>query len=459
MDEFDRSAFDDLFALDRRVREVAREVEVATRAVREGGDEHPFHRVSRRELAMLAPAIHLRGRVVSKVDEPLRAGILRWMNAFLLARVSHGRRMHLAQCRRSAGDGAMSFEDAWKAYILAPSDAQRMAVRAVVHHGGHGVRVAIDSLDELVAEAGRRASEGATTGARQARALGQGEARNVAGEGAGAARVLAFSEASTGEAYGRFRYARDGVSKRDGNLAFFDGLLARDAREGWPSRHLHVWLSETYSEFVRSYAPRALAVPTLVGAMSFLRLAGTFGAAVADVMVPSATPFAMAHEPLGLRRRVAFVTFALGVATAPFQRRALGLSGYELDDQLRALRRSCMQYARIHAARSERLRLGLPSASREARDLAEAFFAGVLSAEVAAQLAAPGDGFEFEVLLQGAQLAADAREALDDDWFRNPRAPDWFAERLGSHIGPYPNLIDAPGAAGALARLLGEPAG
>ena len=144
------------------------------------------------------------------------------------------------------------------------------------------------------------------------------------------------------------------------------------------------------------------------------------------------------------------------MVSAPVQSRVLGLSGHEVPEQLRRLRRSVLQSARIEAARAERLRRGLRASSREAAELGAHLFEGALTEPVAALLMARGDGFDFEVFLQGVSLASAARDALDEDWFRNPRAPEWFSEHLGSAIGPYPKLADAPGAVRLLARLLGD---
>jgi len=183
---------------------------------------------------------------------------------------------------------------------------------------------------------------------------------------------------------------------------------------------------------------------------------GAFGAEVARASVPSGTPFSLAHEPLGFRRRVAEVVFALAVVSEPFQRRVLGLSGAEASVQLRALRRAVLQHARVLAVSSEVRRLGLRFGGRDHLESAEVSLRGFVNPRASAALTARGDGFDFEVFLQGVVLATRARDALDEDWFRNPRAPEWFDEHLGALLGAYPRLADAPGAVRLLARLLGE---
>ena len=89
-------------------------------------------------------------------------------------------------------------------------------------------------------------------------------------------------------------------------------------------------------------------------------------------------------------------------------------------------------------------------------EFAENAFGAALTGPVAATMAASGDGFDFEVFLQGVVMASAARDALDEDWFRNPRAPEWFEEHVGSQFGPHPRLVDAPGTVRMLARLLGD---
>ena len=456
MGEVGAIGVDDLFALDRRVRELAGEVIAAAKAVDAGHDEHPFDKPSRNALSTLHTWRELHARPVSALDEPLKAGLLRWLHAFLLARVSQARRLALAEARRDHDDEGPSVATALRELVLGASDGARFAMIDVVHARSRSVCEAVDALEELVAEVGRRSVQLVGSGARATRAHGQGDARAFDHEGDAIARLLTLTEPSTGDALKQFRFDRDGVTRRPSTLAFFDGLLGRDANEGWPSRHLTTWVAETYREFLRNRRPRAIAMPTVVGAASYLRIVSAFGSSLVDAMVPAATPFAIAHDPLAMRRRVGGVTFALAMVSAPFQSRVLGLSGHEVPEQLRRLRRSVLQSARIEAARAERLRRGLRASSREAAELGAHLFEGALTEPVAALLMARGDGFDFEVFLQGVSLASAARDALDEDWFRNPRAPEWFSEHLGSAIGPYPKLADAPGAVRLLARLLGD---
>lgn len=450
-------ALEDLFAIDRRVRAVAAELDASARAVARGEGETPFERPSRNELSTLATWRLIAARPVSALDEPLRAGLLRWMHAFLLARVSHARTLAHAEARLDRDDDAPGYAPSIALLALGLDDAARVeALEGVVRRVGP-VLGELAGLEELVAEAGRRSVDLVGAGARATRAHGQGDARAFEGECEAAEAILTRSEGAIDEAWARFRFTRDGVTERPKTLAFLDGLLARDAREGWPSRHLEAWLAESFREFLRpGRRPRAVRIPLLAGATSHLRLVGAFGAEVVRAAVPSGTPFALAHEPLSFRTRVAAVVFSLAVVTEPFQRRALGLAGAEATVQLRALRRAVLQHARLLAVTSEVRRLGFRFGSREHLEFAESSFGGALDPRVAAALTARGDGFDLEVFLQGVVLAARAREALDEDWFRNPRAPEWFDEHLGALLGAYPRLDDAPGAVRVLARLLGD---
>ncbi len=452
-------AFDDLFAIDRRVRVLAGEVAAAERAIARGEDEHPFDKPSRNVLSTLASWRELAARPVVALDEPLKAGVLRWVHAFLLARVSHARRLDLAERRREGdetGVGGVGYARALRGLVLGSNDGERVAAQREVVARRAAVFAAIDGRDELVAEAGRRSVGLVGTGARASRAHGQGEERRFEGEDACVEALRSASEGALAEASKRFRLDRDGVSVRPRNLAFFDGLLGRDAREGWPARHLEAWLADTFRELLRVRRPASITLPAVAGASSFVRLVGAFGGAWAEASVPAGTPFALAHEPLSFRPRVARVLFALTVAGEPFQRRALGLSGDELPAQLRALRRSLWQAVHVEVVRAEADRRGLRAGSREREELVEALFLGHLEAPVAAALTAPGDGFAFEVLLHGVNLATAARDALDEDWFRNPRAGAWLEEHLGALMGPYPKLAGAEQVPRKLRRLLGE---
>lgn len=449
-------AFDDLFAIDRRVRVLAGELAAAERRVARGEDEHPFDKPSRNVLSTLASWKELAARPVVALDEPLRAGVLRWVHAFLLARVSHARRLDLAERRLEASEGQAGYARALASLALGTVDGDRVAAQREVAQRRGAVFAAIDGRDELVAEAGRRSVGLVGAGARAARAHGQGEERRFEGEEACLEGLRAVSEGALEDAAKRFRLDRDGVSLRPRGLAFFDGLLARDACEGWPARHLEPWLADAFRELLRVRRPAAIAMPSVAGASSFARLVGSFGAAWVEAAVPAGTPFSLAHEPLAFRRRVAFVAFALLVASEPFQRRALGLSGDELPAQLRALRRSAWQAVHVEVVRAEADRRGLRAGAREREELVEALFYGHLEAPVASALTAPGDGFAFEVLLHGVNLATSLRDALDDDWFRNPRAGTWLEEHVGAHVGPYGTLADASAVPRKLRRLLGE---
>lgn len=449
-------AFDDLFAIDRRVRVLAGEVAAAERAVARGEDDHPFDKPSRQVLATLASWRELAARPVIGLDEPLKAGVLRWVHAFLLARVSHARRLDVAEQRLEAEPGGLGYARALRDLALGTIDGDRVTAQRTVAARRASVLRALDGRDELVAEAGRRSVGLVGDGARASRAHGQGEERRFDDELPCLEALRGVSDGALDDAAKRFRMDRDGVSVRPRNLAFFDGLLGRDAHEGWPARHLEAWLADSFRELLRVRRPASLAIPGIAGASSFVRLVGAFGAAWTEAAVPAGTPFALAYEPLAFRPRVARVAFALLVASDSFQRRALGLSGDELPAQLRALRRSLWQAVHVEVVRAELDRRGLRAGSREREELAEARFLGHLEAPVASAITAPGDGFALEVLLHGVNFATAARDALDEDWFRNPRAGAWLEEHLGALVGPYPRLVDAAAVPRKLRRLLGE---
>ncbi len=449
-------ALEDLFAIDRRVRTLARELATADIALARGEDEHPFGKPSRNVLSTLASWNELAARPIAGIDEPLKAGVLRWVHAFLLARVSHARRLDVAERRIERDEGTPGYAQALREHVLGTRDGDRGAVKRVLILRRLAVARAIDGRDELVAEAGRRSVGLVGSGVRASRAHGQGEERHFEGEAACSQELRTASEGSLEESWKRFRLDRDGVTVRSRELAFFDGLLARDAHEGWPARHHEAWLADVFRELIRVRRPTSIRLPEVFGASSFTRMVGAFGVAWVNAAVPAGTPFALAHEPLAFRSRVARVLFALLVASEPFQRRALGLSGDEVPAQLRALRRATWQAVHIESVRAEADLRGLRAAAREREELVEMLFLGHLSAPVAAAVTSPADGFDFEVLLHGVNLATAAREALDEDWFRNPRAGDWLEEHLGAIVGPYSRLTNAASVPRKLRRLLGE---
>jgi hypothetical protein len=239
--------------------------------------------------------------------------------------------------------------------------------------------------------------------------------------------------------------------------------VGRSFGEGWPARLGPRWLFDLFhggslTEGLRPAIPR---LPAAIGASSFARALGAFGAALADAGGPS-PPFALARAPFDLRRHRRAALFA-GLAADPvFAARALGLGRGRARDQARGVARALLVTLRLDAARVLcRGILSLPDGERPARF--EEHTAAALGAPIPPALAGvvPRLGPADPARLAGALLAACDRRALverfDEDWFRSPHAARAIREEdadpgLAMRTGPA--AIEAGLA--EIVRTLGE---
>ena len=241
--------------------------------------------------------------------------------------------------------------------------------------------------------------------------------------------------------------------------------VGRSFGEGWPARLGPRWLFDLFRRTSLTEGLRiALApLPAPIGASSFARALGAFGAALADADGPRA-PFALARAPFDLRAPRRAALFASLAADPIFAARALGLGRGRARDQARGVARALLVTLRLDAARVLcRGALGLPEGERVARF--EEHTATALGAPIPPSLAgvvprlAPSDPARFA----GALLAARDRRALidhfDEDWFQSPHACRAIREEDATLPSPAPERAPAAALDGGLAeilRVLGE---
>jgi hypothetical protein len=235
--------------------------------------------------------------------------------------------------------------------------------------------------------------------------------------------------------------------------------------EGWPARLGARWLFDLFRKgpLTEGLRPALPPLPAAIGAASFARALGAFGAALADADGPRGL-FARAWAPFDLRRARRSALFA-GLAADPlFAGHALGLGRDRARDQARGVARALLVTLRLDAARVLcRGALSLPGGERAS--LLEEHTAAAIGVALPPSLAGvvPRLGPDDPMRLAGALLAARDRRALvdrfDDDWFRSPHAAHALREEDATLPGPEAKRAPLAALAAGLAeivRVLGE---
>ena len=208
-----------------------------------------------------------------------------------------------------------------------------------------------------------------------------------------------------------------------------DASVGRAQAEGWPARLGARWIEGLFhpTSLTEGLRLDLGPLPRALGASSFARALGAFGAALADVDGPRSLPFTLACAPFDLRRARRSALFASLVADPVFGQRMLGLGRDAARDQARGVARSLGVAVRLAAARCLfRGLLQLPEGPRASRF--EEITAATLGAPIPPALAGvvprlgPADATTFLGLLLGALDRRALIERFDEDWFRNPRA-------------------------------------
>jgi hypothetical protein len=205
--------------------------------------------------------------------------------------------------------------------------------------------------------------------------------------------------------------------------------LARDASQGWPARLSVRWLADAFrgTGLTDGLSPDVGALPAPLGASSFARALGAFGAALAEADVPRSASFVLFRSPVDLRTGRRAALFAALAADPAFARRVLGLGPAVAREQQRRLARAMLATVRLDAARV--LLRGVlvePLAEQAAR--AEGTTERALGAAVPGALAGvlpqlgASDAGSFIGLLLSAADRRRLVDDFDDDWFANPRA-------------------------------------
>jgi hypothetical protein len=471
----------DLSVLDRDVRRAAARVEqlrsllaLGTADARERarsfdpweGARHTAAMTTYRAVTELEP---------SALDVPLRDGLLRWIHELLQARIGQelaladAEALHALDARLPAGriaalkkaelEGAASapttgattgaaleapresphgpdpeavtYAEAFAAIIAAPNEAR--AASALERAGELAARVAGVRKErrERCFEASRR--------------LGLAHPFALATKGDVGALARALLDATEPLALDFLEAARKKADARWRASSAIQLGLAREARDGWPSRLTRRWLDAAF----KALAPRGVdpgPLPEPLGGASFLRAASSWGFAWRTAGTPRSMPFGVARDPYPIP---AFrFGFALGsvIAEPCFQKRALDLPSRLADAQSRVLRGAMFLHARTVAARAL-----LASQEQVSPSLFEEVSLRLFGAPLPASLRDawpepdPAEPARLVALLGTHAFVRDLVNRFDDDWFRNPKAGRHLTSlACGPAFDPDPVPPDSP---------------
>lgn len=246
------------------------------------------------------------------------------------------------------------------------------------------------------------------------------------------------------------------------------GLAAttgRAAASGWPAHLSPRWVLSVFAgtELGAGGSIEGARLPAVLGATSFARGLAAFGEAFGHAAAPRSVPFALARPAVDVRPTRLGALLGLLAGDEVFARRTLGLGQGAARDHARAFAHALAASFRLAAAAARTRSAFFPPAS----DLDDRFceetsraWGEPLPPELAGVLPritedAPA---RFAGLLLAALDRAQLVDRLDEDWYRNPRAPESLRALAAEPTPPITEELLRK-AASELARLLTAAAG
>jgi hypothetical protein len=391
------------------------------------------------------------GRHAGALAEPLR----RWVQALTLERVLWPDTVRLAAAWRGV---SIAVDERGAAARLAPP-AERLSPRdLVIALLGERVparrELFASALAEGVAPMQDAARIYADRRAEAARQLGAtNDGLEVPIEPAGALAAIAA----------RFLAETSPLVERAPTWsAALAGAVGCAWAEGWPARLHARWLFDLFRTGLLTQSPRPElgTLPAPLGASSFARALGAFGAALADAGAPR-VPWCSSRAPFDLTRHRRAALFAALAADPVFGARALGLARGRARDQARGVARALLVTARLDAARVL-LRGALERPPHDCAARFEEHTGAALGLPLPPSLAGvlPRLGPEDPVRFTGLLVAVSDRRALierfDEDWFRSPHAARAMREENGTPAAPRVAASTAERGIAEIVRYYGE---
>jgi hypothetical protein len=405
----------DPFAIDRRLREVARAWLAWRRALRRGsGEDHRFE-----HLGAFASAELIRELDGARAVDPLAPSLRAWA---LRLHLEHQTRDLVAARERafrterhpleSPASGKFTLRELLEAALADTKGARGAWFDAI---GLHAAKTA-----ELEMRRWERHAE-------LSNALGDAAVDpNAPARADIVARARAMLE-RTDDAF-----AELGVRSL---ASLVERGLGRGSTAAWPARLTTRSLAGLFDEakWFEHVALEFEELPQPFGASSFLRGLVALGAALRSALVPASLPFATGHDPFDLRGATFGALFALVPSGESFARRKLGVPRSRLSDHRRELSRVLLVGARTSALRVVLREPTLSGAETLRRAYPELVFRA-LRVELAPRTAAVllrsrlSDLERFAALLSAVARAKRLENVHDEDWYRNPRAVEELRE-------------------------------
>ena len=384
-------------------------------------------------------------------DGLLREGLRRWVYALLQARIAQPLDVERAKAEADRSGHASlprphlaSWREGWRGILTAAAPAERASWLAVVTERGP----ALGSIE-------RRREERRLEAEQRMRFEGTDPLFEVptADLAAAAEALLTRTEDLSRELLAKARRRAELEEDPPRPTDAIAIAIARDAPEGWPARLAWPWFDEVFGPFTRGLRLGVVPLPDALGASSFLRGCGAFGAALRAAGASPSLPFALAREPeFTAMHRFACVFGALP-ASAAFQRRVLGNVARVADAQARVLARTALFEARFEAAR---FLLGLDRKPDRFEDVTFRLFGAPLPRPLAGAWPSKRDDGRARLLglLTAHPLSEELVQRFDEDWFANPRAVLHLrAIASGPARDRAPDPAQLAGAPSALARV------
>ncbi len=351
----------------------------------------------------------------SATDEPLRAGLRRWVLALIQARIACVD--DLAFAREAASlhghfEGErprrVSWREAWRGVVLAKSVGETQLWLGAAAAAGPSLAAVVRRRASRRIEVAHRM--GLSHPWEQVVSVGRSPLR------ASAVQLLDRTEDLSRSVW------KESLGSEGGPAAILHAVVGREAGEGWPPHLTSRWFEETFREGARRLSLELPSLPAAIGAASFARALGMFGFAVRLGTLQTSMPFALARDPgfVGAHRQA--LLFASLAADPQLYLRALGVGQRVALAQARVLARTALFEVRLSAAR---ILLGddVAAPGDAFDDIGARLFGSPLDGFRGTWPAAREDEpARFTALLQTPALHLEMRERFDRDWFLNPRA-------------------------------------
>lgn len=377
----------------------------------------------------------------SRLDAPLRAGLLRWVHELLQSRLdqelaiadadaenaldsrlSRARAALLTAQASKAELGATTAHDTHGGIDARPNTYREALAAAIAAPNDARASAALTLAGELAAPIAAVRKERRERRFEVARRLGLAHPFELTSKCNVAKLASALLDATEPLAIEIFKDARKRSEDSWRAASAVQLAIGRRARDGWPSHLGQRWLDGAF----KVLGPRGVSVgplPEPLGSATFLRAVMAWGFAWKTAGTPRSMPFAIAHDPYPVPAFRFGFALASVVAEPSFQSRVLDLPSRLAVSQGRVLRTTMLLHARTLAVRTL-----LASEERVEGARFEELGVRLFGAPLPSSMRdawpdpRPAEAARLLGLLGTHAFVRSLVDRFDDDWFRNPKA-------------------------------------